>query len=136
MRQNEAITKTYLSALANIGVPVYTAIPDNAPKEYVYIFDVSQSPETTTKTEFEYLMQIILEVHVQGDVYAPTVRRVLDISDAIQEALQPAPHNVIQMQGGYYMLRQRLLSERNDNALFTATRIMRNILIFEAQISK
>lgn len=136
MRQNEALTKAYLSALQGIGVPVFTAIPDTAPKEYAYIFDVSQSPETTTKTEFEYLMQVIIEVHVLGDVYAPTVRRVLDISQAIQTALQPAPHARLQMQGGYYMIRQQLLSERNDNALFSVTRVMRNILIFEVQISK
>jgi hypothetical protein len=136
MRQNEAITKAYLSALSTIGVPVFTAIPDNAPKEYVYIFDVTQAPETTTKTEFEYLMQIILEVHVLGDVYAPTVRRVLDISEAIQNVLQPAPNTTIAMQGGYYMVKQQLVSERNDNALFAATRVMRNILIFEALISK
>jgi hypothetical protein len=135
MKANEATTRAYLAALSGIGVPVYTAIPDDAPSAYVYIFDVSQQPETTTKTEFEHIMQVILEVHVKGEMYAPTIKRVLEISEAIQNALQPAPHHVLSMTG-YTMVRQRLLSERNDNALFSVTRIMRNILIFEAQISK
>ena len=135
MKANEATTRAYLTALSSIGVPVYTAIPDDAPNTYVYIFDVSQQPETTTKTEFEHLMQVILEVHVKGDMYAPTVRQVLDISEAIQTALQPVPHHVLPM-ADYQMIRQRLLSERNDNALFSVTRIMRNILIFEALITK
>ena len=136
MKPNEAITKAYLSALSGIGVPVYTAIPDTAPNVYVYISDVSQQPETTTKTEFEHLMQVIIEVHVRGEMYAPSVRKVLDTSQAIQSALQPIPHARLQMEGGYKMIRQRLLSERNDNALFNITRVMRNIVIFEAQISK
>lgn len=135
MRQDEAVITAYRAALSGIGAPVYTAIPTNAPDLYVFISDVSQSPETTTKTEFEFLFNIVIEIHGKGDAYNSTKKRVIDLQELIYTAIQPSPNSVIPM-NDYYMIRQSLASTRTDEVLFSSSKVIRKMLIFDALISK
>lgn len=134
MRQDEAITRAYLNALGGIGAPVFTSIPSDAPQIYAFL-SVSSSPETTTKTEFEYLFEVIIEVHSIGDAYNATKLQAVKLMEEVFEALQPIPNNTIAVDG-YQMVRQSLTSTRNDETLFTSNKIIRKIAIFDAVITK
>lgn len=135
MRQNEAITRAYLTALSGLNVPIYTAIPNSAPALYVYIPDVTFGSETTTKTEFEYPYQIILEIHAIGDAYNATKLAAVKLAEAVFAALQPQPNAIIAVDS-YQMVRQSLASTRTDETLFTSNKVIRKILIFDGLISK
>jgi hypothetical protein len=134
MYVGEAILKTFYTALnGNVSVPVYSGVLPEAPA-YVYLsFDLGGNEGT--KQNKGFIKRQAVEIHVTADNYAAGRANAFNVADEVEQIIWPSPQAVLDMTDyGYQMNAINLVDTTTDDVLYTTSRIIRIILIFEIQI--